>query len=114
MMLCARGSSPSWKRREPGVTAGDLFKLAVEGVRKAGFETYQRSHCGHGLGIGAHEFPTLNSANQDVEIEEGMVLCVETPYYELGWGGMMVEDIIVIREDGNECLTSLPRELRRL
>ncbi len=108
------GELAELEKARPGVTAGDLFKLAVEGVRKAGFETYQRSHCGHGLGIGAHEFPTLNSANQDVEIEEGMVLCVETPYYELGWGGMMVEDIIVIREDGNECLTSLPRELRRL
>jgi Xaa-Pro aminopeptidase len=39
---------------------------------------------------------------------------VETPYYELGWGGMMVEDIIVIRKDGNESLTKLARELRRL
>lgn len=98
----------------PGVSAGDLFKVAVEGVRKGALPNYQRSHCGHGLGIGAHEFPTLNPANQEVEIQEGMVLCVETPYYELGWGGMMVEDIIVIRNGGNECLTKLPRELRRL
>jgi Xaa-Pro aminopeptidase len=43
-----------------------------------------------------------------------MVLCVETPYYELGWGGMMVEDIIVIGKSGNESLTKLPRELWRV
>ena len=98
----------------PGVSAGDLFNVAVEGVRKGALANYQRSHCGHGLGIGAHEFPTLNPANQDVEIQEGMVLCVETPYYELGWGGMMVEDIIAIRKGGNERLTRLPRELRRV
>jgi Xaa-Pro aminopeptidase len=98
----------------PGVSAGDLFNVAVKGVRKGALPNYQRSHCGHGLGISAHEFPTLNPANQGVEIQEGMVLCVETPYYELGWGGMMVEDIIVIRKDGNECLTKLPRELRRV
>jgi Xaa-Pro dipeptidase len=98
----------------PGITAGDLFKVAVDGVRKGALPNYQRSHCGHGLGIGAHEFPTLNPANREVEIREGMVLCVETPYYELGWGGMMVEDIIVIRKDGNECLTKLPRDLRRV
>jgi Xaa-Pro dipeptidase len=98
----------------PGVSAGDLFNVAVQGVRKGALANYQRSHCGHGLGIGAHEFPTLNPANQEVEIQEGMVLCVETPYYELGWGGMMVEDIIVIRKDGNECLTKLSRELRRV
>ena len=98
----------------PGISAGDLFNVAVEAVRKGALPNYQRSHCGHGLGIGAHEFPTLNAANWEVEIREGMVLCVETPYYELGWGGMMVEDIIVIRSGGNECLTKLPRELRRI
>jgi Xaa-Pro aminopeptidase len=98
----------------PGVTAGDLFNVAVERVRKGALPSYKRSHCGHGIGISAHEFPTLNTANQGVEIQVGMVLCVETPYYEIGWGGMMVEDMIVIREGGNECLTKLPRELRRL
>jgi Xaa-Pro aminopeptidase len=98
----------------PGVTAGDLFDVAVSRVRKGALPSYQRSHCGHGVGIGAHEFPTLNPANREVEIVEGMVLCVETPYYELGWGGMMVEDIIVIKPGGNECLTKLPRELRRV
>jgi Xaa-Pro dipeptidase len=98
----------------PGVTAGDIFNVAVDGVRQRGFDGYRRSHCGHGLGIAPHEFPTLNPANQHVQIEEGMVLCVETPYYELGWGGMMVEDIIVICEGGNERLTNLPSALRRL
>jgi Xaa-Pro dipeptidase len=96
----------------PGASAADLYNVAMEGVRKGALPNYQRSHCGHGLGIGAHEFPTLNPGNRDVELQEGMVLCVETPYYELGWGGMMVEDIIVIRKGGNECLTKLPRELR--
>ena len=98
----------------PGVTAGDLFKVAVETVRKGVLSEYQRTHCGHGIGIVPHEFPTLNAANQGVPIEEGMVLCVETPYYEIGWGGMMVEDMIVIRPGGNECLTHLPRHLRQI
>ena len=97
-----------------GVTAGDLFKVAVDRVRQGALPNYKRSHCGHGIGIDAHEFPTLNTSNQSVEICEGMVLCVETPYYEIGWGGMMVEDMIVIRQAGNECLTHLPRELVRL
>ncbi len=96
----------------PGASAADLYNVAMQGVRKGALPNYQRSHCGHGLGITAHEFPTLNPANQEVELQEGMVLCVETPYYELGWGGMMVEDIIVIRKGGHECLTKLPRELR--
>ena len=97
-----------------GVSAGDLFKVAVDRVRQGALPEYRRSNCGHGIGIDVHEFPTLNAANQSVELEDGMVLCVETPYYRIGWGGMMVEDMIVVRPNGNDCLTHLPRELRRL
>lgn len=97
-----------------GITAADLFKVAVDRVRQGALPDYKRGHCGHGIGIEVHEFPTLNSANQAVELEDGMVLCVETPYYEIGWGGMMVEDMIVIRKAGNECLTHLPRDMPRL
>ena len=49
-----------------------------------------------------------------VHPQDGMILCVETPYYQISWGGMMVEDMIVVGPTGNECLTRLPRELRRL
>jgi Xaa-Pro aminopeptidase len=97
-----------------GVSAGEMFKAAVDCVRQGALPDYKRSHCGHGIGIDVHEFPTLSAANQGVELEDGMVLCVETPYYQIGWGGMMVEDIIVIGPDGNDCLTHLPRDLRRL
>ena len=97
-----------------GVSAGDLFKAAIDGVRAGVLPDYRRSHCGHGIGIDVHEFPTLSAANQAIALEDGMVLCVETPYYQIGWGGMMVEDMIVIRPTGNECLTHLPRELRQL
>jgi Xaa-Pro aminopeptidase len=97
-----------------GVSAGELFKVAVDRVRQGALPQYRRGHCGHGIGIDVHEFPTLNSASQNVALEDGMVLCVETPYYQIGWGGMMVEDMIVVRPNGNECLTHLPRALRRL
>ncbi len=97
-----------------GITAAGLFNVAVDRVRKGALPNYQRSHCGHGIGISVHEYPALSSANHGVDIEDGMVLCVETPYYEIGWGGMMVEDMIVIRNGGNECLTHMPRDLRRL
>lgn len=99
---------------KPGILASDLFTVAVDTVRKGALANYQRTHCGHGIGIAAHEFPTLNAANHEVVVEEGMVFCVETPYYEVGWGGMMVEDMIVIRREGPELLTKLPRELREL
>jgi Xaa-Pro dipeptidase len=96
---------------KPGIRASDLFDVAVDTVRKGALPEYQRTHCGHGIGLAAHEFPVLNPANRDVIVEEGMVFCIETPYYEIGWGGMMVEDMIVVRRHGPELLTKLPREL---
>jgi len=96
------------------LTFEDVEARRLAGHSAGALPKYQRSHCGHGIGITVHEFPALNSANERVEIEEGMVLCVETPYYEIGRGGMMVEDMIVIRNGGNECLTRMPRELRLL
>jgi Xaa-Pro aminopeptidase len=41
-----------------------------------------------------------------------MVFCFETPYYEIGWGGMMVEDTLVITERGCELLSVSDRSLR--
>jgi Xaa-Pro aminopeptidase len=41
-----------------------------------------------------------------------MTFCFETPYYELGWGGMMVEDTLVITETGCTLLTESDRSLR--
>jgi Xaa-Pro dipeptidase len=105
------GELAQFEIAKPGIHASDLFKVAVDTVRKGALSNYQRTHCGHGIGVAAHEFPTLNAANHDVLVEENMVFCVETPYYEIGWGGMMVEDMIVVRPEGLEFLTRLPREL---
>ena len=41
-----------------------------------------------------------------------MVLCLETPFYEIGWGGMMVEDTVLVTADGNRRLTQSDRTLR--
>jgi Xaa-Pro dipeptidase len=44
-------------------------------------------------------------------MEAGMCFCLETPYYQLGWGGMMVEDTILVTERGYEPVTTIPRKL---
>jgi Xaa-Pro dipeptidase len=41
-----------------------------------------------------------------------MVMCVETPYYELGWAGLQLENTVVVRAHGAELLTTLGNELR--
>ena len=95
----------------PGVRAGELFDVAVAAVEGAGLSPYRRHHCGHGIGSSVYEPPIVSPGADDV-IEPGMVVCLETPFYELGWGGMMVEDTIVVTGGGHRMLTRSDRSLR--
>ena len=88
----------------PGVSTADIFNIVVETVRKEGIPHYQRSHVGHGIGLDGYDVPILSASSKDV-LEAGMVLCIETPYYELGRIGLQVEDMLVVRNDGAEMLT---------
>lgn len=97
----------------PGVTATELYDLAVTSVRSHGLVPYRRHHCGHAIGSEVYERPIIASG-WDVELREGMTFCFETPFYELGWGGMMVEDTVVITEEGCRLLNVSDRSLRVL
>lgn len=97
----------------PGVTAGDVFDAAVETVEDRGLRPYRRHHAGHAIGLSIYEAPVVRAGEQMV-LEPGMVFCLETPYYEPGWGGMMVEDTGVVTDRGFELFTSIDRSLRRV
>ena len=107
------GQSAQLDLAKPGVSAADLFHAAVRTVRGTGLADYQRHHCGHGIGVAAHEPPTI-ALHEATALAEGMVLCVETPIYLPDWGGMMVEDMLGITADGHRRLTRSDRHLRIL
>lgn len=88
----------------PGVSTADIFNIVVETVRNEGIPHYQRSHVGHGIGLDGYDVPLLSASSKDV-LEAGMVLCIETPYYEIGRIGLQVEDMLVVRADGAQMLT---------
>lgn len=96
-----------------GVECSEVYHMAINATRNAGLSTYNRHHCGHGIGLICNEAPLI-SANNKTKLQDGMVICVETPYYRLGWGGLQVEDTIVIKDEGNILLTNSPRHLYRL
>ncbi|MGC4932098.1 M24 family metallopeptidase [Gordonia sp. DT30] len=98
----------------PGVAANDIFRRAIEVVEaNGGPSPYRRHHCGHGIGLTTYEPPIIRPADDD-PLQPGMVFCFETPYYELGWGGMMVEDALVITDDGCRMLTGRAREMMEI
>ena len=89
---------------KPGVPVSRLFDIAVRVTREAGLLQYQRHHVGHGIGLEPYDPPTINAAT-DTALEPGMVFCVETPYYEHGWGGVQVEDAVEVTPSGVRVLT---------
>ncbi|TIP76706.1 MAG: aminopeptidase P family protein, partial [Mesorhizobium sp.] len=74
----------------------------------AGLPDYRRHHVGHGLGIESHEYPTIGPS-AGICLEAGMVINLETPYYRPMWGGVMIEDTLLITDDDAEPLTELDR-----
>ncbi|WP_438492545.1 M24 family metallopeptidase [Paenibacillus sp. IHBB 3054] len=96
----------------PGVKASDVFQAAVARVQKEGIPHYRRQHVGHAIGLELYDDVTLSPGDHRI-LEQGMVLCVEVPYYELGAGGFQIEDTIVVTADGYEFLTQMERKLFR-
>ncbi|MEU8227376.1 Xaa-Pro peptidase family protein [Kribbella sp. NPDC048915] len=94
----------------PGVRAGELFATAVETARASGVPDYDRTHCGHGIGLEIYEPPGVTSASTEVLVS-GMTLCIETPYYLLGRAGLQIEDAVVVTDEGAVRLGGLPQTL---
>jgi Xaa-Pro dipeptidase len=88
----------------PGVPVRDVFAAAVDGVRAAGVSPYERAHVGHAIGLEVYEHPMFRPES-DAVLEPGMVLTIETPYYEIGAEGVMTEDIVLITAIGAEAFT---------
>ena len=95
---------------KPGVPVSQIFETAMRVTREHGMPHYERHHVGHGIGLEPYDPPTINAATHTA-LEPGMVFCVETPYYEHGWGGVQVEDAVEITAGGVRRLTQSSQEL---
>jgi len=93
----------------PGIRFCDLFQIGIEVIRRV-YPQYNRGHLGHSISLGPNpEEPPFISAKETREVQAGMVLCVEAPFYILGSGGMNIEDMVVVTDTGVEELTHLDR-----
>ncbi len=95
---------------KPGVLAHDVDHVARSYIAKAGFGKRFRHGLGHGLGLLVHEAPRLAVKNQTV-LQPGMVVTVEPGIYLPGWGGVRIEDDVLVTRSGHEVLTSVPKRL---
>jgi len=88
----------------PGMTGAEVFNLTMAAVHEAGFSDYRRHHVGHGIGLEPYERPILAPTETEC-IEADMIISVETPFYELGFGALHIEDPILIGNETNRILT---------
>jgi Xaa-Pro aminopeptidase len=95
---------------KPGRPVREVVAQAIETIRAAGVDGYDRHHIGHGIGLDVYDFPILASSTEDL-VEAGMVVAVETPYYELGFAGLHPEDPVLVTATGGEYLTRSSRRL---
>jgi Xaa-Pro aminopeptidase len=95
----------------PGVKAQDVDAEARRVITEAGFGDFFGHGLGHGLGLEVHEAPSLRP-NSNTVLQAGMVVTVEPGIYLPGWGGVRIEDDVLITPEGCEVLTSVPRDLQ--
>ncbi len=95
---------------KPGVRCSDLDALARRVIDKAGYGEYFNHQLGHGVGLQFHEPPTLHPASQDI-LEEGMVFAIEPAIYIPGFGGVRLEDNLVVTKNGCQDLCPFPQRV---
>ncbi len=93
---------------QPGMTGEAVDKLARTVIEQAGYGDKFGHGLGHGVGLEIHEAPRVSRNSTNV-IKEGMPFTVEPGIYLPGWGGVRIEDVIVLEEGKARVLTSSPK-----
>ena len=93
------------KMISPGVTVGALVGEADRYFEKNGLSRYVCHGLGHGVGLEVHEGPSLSSREPGFRLKAGMVVTVEPGLYIHGAGGVRVEDMVLVTQNGCEVLT---------
>jgi Xaa-Pro aminopeptidase len=95
---------------QPGVKACDVDAAARNHISEKGFGAEFGHGLGHGVGLQIHEAPQMRPES-NMLLQPGMVVTVEPGIYLQGWGGIRIEDMVLVTETGAHVLTSIPKSL---
>lgn len=94
----------------PGVTCETVDQAARKIIDKAGYGKAFGHGLGHGIGLEIHEGPRLAQGEQNL-LKAGMIVTVEPGIYFRKWGGIRIEDDVLVTRSGHEVLSDVPKDL---
>jgi len=95
----------------PGMTGRQGDALARDVITRAGYGEAFTHGLGHGIGLEVHEPPSLSRLRGEESLQPGMVFSVEPGVYLPGWGGVRIEDLVVLEDGGARVLCHSPKTL---
>ncbi len=98
---------------KPGRMARDVDSAARNYIEKKGYGKCFGHGVGHGIGLEVHEGPMINKRSKEI-LEEGMVFTIEPGIYIQGWGGIRIEDMVLVTSGGCAVLSRVPKKLTEL
>lgn len=93
-----------------GMECRKVDAIARDLLRERGWEREFGHGLGHGVGLAVHEAPTVGPRSEDL-LEAGMVVTIEPGVYLEGWGGVRLEELVLVTDEGAEALTEAPYDL---
>jgi Xaa-Pro aminopeptidase len=95
---------------KPGMPCVDLDRVARAYIEERGYGEAFGHSLGHGVGIRVHDSPSVSWRSEET-LAEGMVITIEPGIYLAGWGGVRIEDLVVVTAQGCRVLCSTPKDL---
>ncbi|MGI6412494.1 MAG: M24 family metallopeptidase [Syntrophomonadaceae bacterium] len=93
-----------------GVRCRDVDKAVRDNLARYQLDSFFDHGTGHGIGLEVHEAPRISSGS-DVCLAENMVITIEPGVYIPGWGGIRIEDSVIVKSGGCEVITQANKEL---
>ncbi len=96
-----------------GNKTGDVYEASIRAIKDTPYYKYHYNGLGHGIGLFVHEVPFIRPNTTEI-YQPGVVTTIEPGLYIPGWGGVRIEDQVLITENGNENMVSVPHDMIEL
>ncbi len=101
------------KKVREGISGGAVDKVGRHIIVKGGYRAAFRHGSGHGVGLQIHERPNLKQGSRE-KLLAGEVITIEPGIYLKAWGGVRIEDLILVTKNGHESLSHAPKTLEEM